>query len=161
MEERRGFMRAIAADVARIAAPALGKRGLAEGQLVARWADVIGAELASGTSPERLSFARGDRREGTLQLRVAPGLALELQHREPQLIERINGFFGYRAVARLRFVQAPPASPRRPRPPVARPLGASDAAALDRSLGGIEDPALKEALRRLGQGVIGRVRHGV
>jgi hypothetical protein len=157
MEERRGWMRAVAEEVGRIAAPALGKRGLAEGQLVTRWAEIIGPELAERTAPERLAFARRDRRDGTLHLRVASSVALEVQHREPQLIERINGFFGYRAVARLRLVQAPP-GPRRAPPPPAPPLAPADEEALDRRLAAIEDPALKAALKRLGQRIVGRSR---
>lgn len=40
-----------------------------------------------------------------LTLSVEPGFATEVQHRAHELIERINTFFGYRCVARLRLVQ--------------------------------------------------------
>lgn len=158
MEERRGRLRAIAAEVPRIAQPVLGKRGLGEAQLVAQWAAIVGAELADQLSPDRLSFPRGERREGTLRLRVASGWALQVQHREPQLIERINAFFGYRAVAKLALVQAPPASAGPPARPAPRPLAAGEHQALDRRLEDIEDPALREALRRLGAAVIGSAK---
>ena len=78
-EERRGRLRAIAAEIPAIAGAALGKRGFGEALLVAQWPAIIGETLAQGVFPEKLSFARGERREGTLHLRVAPGLALEIQ----------------------------------------------------------------------------------
>jgi len=157
-EERRGRLRAIAAEIPGIAGAALGKRGFGEAQLVAQWPSIIGESLAQGVSPERLSFARGERREGTLHLRVAPGLALEVQHREPVLVERINAFFGYRAVARLALKQGPPAFPPAPPPPRPRPLKAEERQSLDRRLAGIEDADLKAALQRLGEAVMGTAK---
>jgi hypothetical protein len=153
-DERRGRVRAIAAEVPRIAGAVLGKRGFAEAQLVAQWPAIIGDSLAQGVSPEKLSFPRGERREGTLHLRVAPGLALEVQHREPVLVERINAFFGYRAVARLALKQGPPAPADAPAPPGRRPLKAEERQSLDRRLAAIDDPSLKAALERLGEAVI-------
>ena len=155
MEQRRGGMRAIGATLPRIAKPILGKHGIGEAQLISEWPAIIGAELAQHCWPVKLSFRRGDRRDGTLKLRVAPAVAVEIQHREPVLIERINGYFGFRAVARLAIVQgtAPVALQI---PPAARPLGAAERQALDRRLAGIADPELRAALERLGSAVIGR-----
>ncbi|HUB95904.1 MAG TPA: DciA family protein [Stellaceae bacterium] len=158
MEQRRGGMRALAGEVARIAAPVLGKRGLAPAHLVASWSSIVGSEWAEKATPERLSFPSSERGDGTLRLRVAPGCATELQHRAPLLLERINGFFGYRAVTRLTLVQGPPLRPsaRPPRKPA--PLAPDERAALDRRLLAVEDPDLRDALRRLGEAVIGSDR---
>src|SRR5579872_1317438 len=105
VERKRGHMRAIAAELPGITAPVLGRHGFAEAQLVTQWASIIGPELAAMAWPEKLSFPRGERREGTLRLRVAAGCAPEIQHRAPLLIERINAFFGYRAIVHLRLIQ--------------------------------------------------------
>jgi hypothetical protein len=146
----------LAGEVPRIAAAVLGKRGFGAAQLVSEWPGIVGTELAQRISPDRLSFPAGERRDGTLRLRVASGFGPEVQHRAPQIMERINGFFGYRAVARLVLVQGPPIRPNRPAaPPRPRPLSAGEQGALDRRLARIEDPELREALRRLGQAVLG------
>lgn len=156
-QERRGRLRAIAAEVPKIAGAVLGKRGFAEAQLVAQWPAIIGDSLAAGVIPEKLSFPRGERRDGTLHLRVAPGLGLEVQHREPVLIERINAFFGYRAVARLALKQGPPAAAA-PAAPPKRKLEAAERQLLARDLAAIDDDALKTALQRLGEAVIGSAK---
>ncbi len=155
MEKRRGSMRALAAEVAKIAAPALGKHGFASAQLIAEWPSVIGDALADKLAPDRLIFPRGERQGGTLRLRVASGFATEALHRTPQILERINGFFGYGAVARLVLVQGPLPRSGRPAPPRPRPLAPAERDALDRDLAGIKDPGLRDALRRLGSAVIG------
>jgi hypothetical protein len=158
LEKRRGGLRALASEVPRIAAPVLGKRGFAAAQLVSEWASVVGAELAAKISPDRLSFPRSERRDGTLRVRVAAGLAVEIQHRAPLILDRINGFFGYGAVSRLVLVQGPPARPPCPAPARPRPLSADERAVLDRRLDRIRDPALRDALRRLGEAVIGTAK---
>jgi hypothetical protein len=158
VEKRRGGLRAIGAEIPRIAGAALGKRGFGEAQLVTQWEAVIGEELAIKISPERISFPRGERRNGTLRLRVASAFATEAQHLEPVLIERINAFFGYGAVARLAFVQGPPLNAA-PKPVPLRTLSADEQREIESRVAGVADPALRDALMRLGRAVAGSQRN--
>jgi hypothetical protein len=158
VEKRRGGLRALGAEIPRIAGAALGKRGFGEAQLVTQWEAVIGDELAKKLSPERISFPRGERRNGTLRLRVASAFATEAQHLEPVLIERINAFFGYGAVARLAFVQGPPLNAPPP-PPRLRKLSAAEQREIESRVAGVADPDLREALKRLGNAVAGSRRN--
>jgi len=156
VEARRGRLQPIGAVLPRVAGRTLGKRGFGEAQLVRHWTEIVGERLARDASPLRLSFPRGGRRDGTLKLRVAPGIALEIQHNEPLLLERINGFFGYRVVARLGLQQTGPApgdrAPRR------RALSEAEAAALERRVGAVADTGLRTALARLGAAVLAAER---
>ena len=158
MEKRRGGLRAIGAEIPRIAGAALGKRGFGEAQLVTQWEAVIGEDLANKISPERISFPRGERRNGTLRLRVASAFATEAQHLEPVLIERINAFFGYGAVARLAFVQGPPLNAA-PKPLPLRKLSADEEREIESRVAGVADPELRAALMRLGAAVAGNRRN--
>jgi hypothetical protein len=82
-------------------------------------------------------------------------LALELQHLEPLVIERINRYFGFAAVSRLSFVQAPIAHPRpRARPSASPALSVDESKRLDSALERIESDGLRAALARLGRAVI-------
>ena len=149
-ERRQGF-RAVGATVSKLAAPIVARRG--GGILVrlkAQWAAIVGADFAAVAWPSALG------RDGALKLRAASTAALELQHRAPLLIERVNLFFGRSVVTRLVLVQGPPPldSPRN-EPPVPR-LVAGEAAALGERLSRIADPELRAALGRLGHAVIGR-----
>ena len=148
-------MKSIASSVSKVAAPILGRRGLAEAELILGWAAVVGEDLARDTLPIKLAFGKGERVDGTLHIKVVSAAAPEVRHREPQILERINSFFGYRAVAHLKLAQGPlPTSPpAAPKPP--RPLKAAETKALASSLDGIEDPELKAALERWGRAVLG------
>jgi len=118
-------------------------------RLKSEWATIVGPDLAPATWPEAL--ARG----GTLKLRVTPAKALELQHRSPLVLERINLFFGREVATRLALVQGPLPLPAPTPPPPASPLGPREAAALDRQLANIASPELRDALAGLGRSVIG------
>ena len=139
--------------VTAVAANALGKKAQAFGALLGDWETIMGPDLAARAMPFKLSFPAGRREGGTLHLRVHGPTALEIQHAEPQLVERINGFFGYAAIARLKILQAAP----RPRPVRrTRPLSAGEEARIRNAAAKVEDEGLREALVRLGQAIASR-----
>jgi len=116
---RRRSMSALGSNVERVTRQVLGKRALAEASLIAEWPSIVGQEFARACQPRRLVFPdRKARREATLVLRVKPGEATRLAHLEPVLVDRVNGFFGYQAVKRLKLEQGhlvdrtPPPRPR-------------------------------------------------
>jgi hypothetical protein len=149
--ERRQGMRAIGVAVSKLAAPVVARCG--GGVLVrlkAEWGAIVGSDWVDVTWPTVLG------RDGALKLRTAPAAALELQHRAPLLIERINLFFGRPAVTRLSLVQGPlPLAPA-PRRPMLRPLSPGEAEALDARLCEVADPELRTALARLGRAMAAR-----
>jgi hypothetical protein len=148
--ERPQGMRAIGVAVSKLAAPIVARRG--GGILVrvkAEWQAIVGNDWGEVTWPTALG------RDGVLKLRTACGAALELQHRAPLIVERINLFFGRQVVTRLALVQGPlPLAPA-PGGPTIRPLSSGEAAALDSRLCGVVDPELRAALARLGRAVAG------
>jgi hypothetical protein len=169
MTRSGGTARSLAQLVPKLARAVMGKRGFAEAGLLADWQAVVGEDIAAKALPERLDFPRGERRDGTLHLSVGGAWALALQHLEPQLVERINSYFGYRAVGRLKLHQVA-LPPRRQVPEPSRAGSPQDAdasgaqgkdAADDvpprtaaaegeaRALAAIEHPALRAALLRL------------
>jgi len=153
--KRGGGLRALGATLPKVTGRLFGRRGFAEGGLIADWPEIVGQELAAVCLPSRLSFPRRDlRREATLTLRVALGHALTLQHLEPVILERVNGYLGYAAVARLRLHQGPLGAPRREPKRTAPMPNPADAARLSARLAEIEDEALRAALGRLGRAVL-------
>jgi hypothetical protein len=151
MTIRRYQSRSISATVEKLTRPIFGKRGFGQGTMIADWPNITGSVLARHTFPEKIVYPRGERGNGTLHLRIdSPALALELQHLEPQLLDRINTHFGYRAVSYIKIIQG--ALPKKEEVPVEekRALTANEKQALDDRLNLVSDPQLKAALRGLG-----------
>ena len=102
--QRKG-LRSLAATLPPITAPIFKTRGFAEAGILTDWPAIVGEMLGRRTAPERIAFPRGDKRGGTLHVTCESAFAPELQHLSPQVIERINGYFGYPAVAQLKILQ--------------------------------------------------------
>lgn len=156
---RRGSSgpKAIAEIAAKVTQPLFRKRGFADGALVADWAAIVGERLAAVSLPESVQFPPKRRSQGTLKLRVAHGgLALELQHLQPQLIQQINGYFGYEAITHMQFIHAPLPPRKSHVTEEERPLDADEERELAALLADVEDGDLRRALDSLGRLVFGR-----
>ena len=136
------------------AKPVFAKRPKAEVALLESWPQIAGPVIAKWARPESLRFAkRSHPRDGTLVLKVDRAFAMDLQHLEGQLIERVNSFFGYSAVKDIRLFQvaelpqkAKPKERRTPEPIPADPEAEAKAAS-------VSDERLRGALARLGAAV--------
>lgn len=148
---RRAYMVALAAEVPALARHALGSRGYAEAGLFTHWAEIAGASLAAASLPVKLSFPRGKRDEGTLTVRCGGPAALELQHLAPSVLERINGHFGYRAVARLKIEQGAVSARRVAAPPP--PLTRLEQNEVAEAIAPVADPEIRDSLSRLGTAI--------
>jgi hypothetical protein len=149
-----GGFRPLASSVPALANKALGRKGMAFAALLGDWPSVAGPEWSACMTPFRLSFPPQQRQDATLHVRLSGAAALAVQHAEPQILERINAWFGYRAVARLKLVHAP--SPAQPRRKPARQPTPQEEEAIAVGVSGIDDPELRAALERLGRAVAGR-----
>ncbi|KUR80257.1 DUF721 domain-containing protein [Novosphingobium sp. FSW06-99] len=134
--------------------PAIGRTafrrfGFVQSSVVTRWPEIIGAAHARHCAPESIRFPVGEKSEGTLHLVVSPAHAPIIQHVVPEIIERVNRFFGYRAVAQVRMrqgaVQAPRAAEPKAPPPSLKPVPLE----LGDSLRDVGDPELRAVLESL------------
>jgi hypothetical protein len=150
-------MRTLDKDFRALTRAAFARYGFAYGDLITQWPAIVGDSVAQWSEPERIKWPRAgaDERKqgGTLVIRVTPGRGLDVQHETPRIIERINAFYGYGAIAAVKIRQG--ALSRKPAASATLPaLGAQAREALESELQGVADPGLREALRRLGQGVL-------
>ncbi|MFC3676197.1 DUF721 domain-containing protein [Ferrovibrio xuzhouensis] len=159
-DRRFNAPKALGVSLGRLTRPALKKRGAAFGDILARWREIAGPMLAAETQPERLIYAAGAGAGATLEIAVSPAFALEVQHLTPLIIDKINGYFGYRAVAGLRLKQMPIRQPESAAAPsrIIRPLTADEQARLAAMLDGVVDRDLRQALEKLGRSLLGAQR---
>jgi hypothetical protein len=139
-------------------ADAFRKQGFAASELVTRWKDIVGAEIAAHAEPVKLQWPRevnGEPGEpATLVLRVEGPVSIEIQHQSAVILERINRFFGWQAVGRIALRQAPLSRPKvNAAPPK---LDAAAGARVESTLRAVTDDELRAALSRLGAAVKGR-----
>ncbi|WP_326525657.1 DUF721 domain-containing protein [Sphingomonas sp.] len=123
--------------------------GFVQSSVVTRWAEIVGDRYARVSAPESIRFPHGERANGVLTLSVQGAHATMMQHIAPEIVERVNRFFGYAAVARLVIRQGEVKREVRRAPPAVRPVSHE----LGDSLRTIADPELKAVLASLAAGV--------
>jgi len=113
------FARAVGSFVPKVVAAAFEKFGFHTAEIMTSWETIVGADLARMTRPEAIKWPRGTKARpavdddgargsgATLVVACDPSFALEVSYRTREIIDRINRYFGYRAIAQLRVVQTP------------------------------------------------------
>lgn len=148
----RSFAKPLSQLVGKTIADAFARQGFASTGLVTHWDEIVGAEIAAHAEPLRMNWPRrvheDDPDPATLVLRVEGPVALEIQHLSGVIIERVNRFFGFRAVGRIAIRQAP--LTRRGAKPRPAPPDPAAIARLAEGMTGIADDKLRAALARLG-----------
>jgi hypothetical protein len=156
MKPSRSFPRPLSQFAGATLSDAFKRQGFASNEIIARWAEIAGPEIAAHSEPAKINWPRtkdGDQappEPATLVLRVEGPAAIEIQHLSGVILERVNRFFGWQAIGRIALRQAPLRRREHSQPPPPDPAAAERIAA---SLPEVEDGALRAALARLGAAV--------
>ena len=141
-------------EVRAIAMPVLGKHGFVSVDILTHWDDIVGSDLAHGIRPEKVTFDRDNRTGGTLHVKRAGGaFAMLFEHQKARVIERINTFFGYPAVARIKIRQG---ALKLTLPPdtSARSLSEAERQRLQQRVSGIQDELLRQKAYDIGAEIL-------
>jgi hypothetical protein len=148
--QRQNRARAVSELLPDVGGAAFRRFGFVQSSIVSRWPEIVGEKWGHASSPESIRFPVGKKQDGTLTLVVRGAHAPMMQHIAPEIMERVNRFFGYQAVARIQIRQGEVAK-REPRraPPSVKPVPAD----LGEGLKSIADPELRAVLESLAAGV--------
>ena len=140
--------------------PLLRQRGFATSELVANWASIVPQPYDRGMIPDRLKWARAapdaPADGATLYVRVDPVHSLGFVHEIPRIRDSINRYFGFFLVSGIRTAREP-FMPRSAVPGQDRHEPTTgERKRIDAIVSPVEDEALREALKRLGEGVMSR-----
>ena len=151
---RRSF-KTIGTNVTKIVKPLISKRGFGNSEIINNWVNIVGNKLAQNIMPQKISYNSNSNLDGVLLLRVnSSSVALEIQYVEKQIINKINTYFGFRAIGRIKIIQGPIPSPERKLTSKIRSIAKTDKIELERKLTSIKDPDLRVALAALGTAII-------
>lgn len=150
--------RPIGGAVTALLDPLLAKRSHVDAALALAWPELAGEKLAGRTQPLNVVWPMRKALDdpfqpGTLSVACEGAVALDLQYRTTELIQRINRFFGYAAISKIRIEQRA-IDQFRPKKRIERPiLVEDDRKKLEIQVDSINSDGLREALFRLGESI--------
>ena len=137
----------------------LGNKGFVEADIILNWGEIIGEELAEYCFPQRIEFQKEKKNNGCLHLDVPSGaFAVEIQHREKYILNKINTYFGYNAVSSIKIMQnnrlqRPPEKKAPQEKPETTELSPQEEQQIKNLSSEINNQNLKEILIKLGHSV--------
>lgn len=146
----------------KVLAPVIARRAGMTQDLLAAWPELCGTRHAAITRPDRIAWPRRATDDdpfepGTLIVACDGAASVLFQHETGEIMARINQFFGFAAISKIRIVQRPVAKlasgKKNLRP---APLDEASQKRLDEVVSAVEDDRLKASLEKLGRGVLAK-----
>ena len=83
----------------------LSRLGSIQNHIFFNWAHIAG-QYADITIPHKIKFGREKNIDGQITIKVQNGFGLEVQHATPFLLDQINARFGFKAISKIKIIQA-------------------------------------------------------
>ncbi len=160
---KRGFESTSSLLMARIR-KASETRGFAVTRVLTHWGDIVGQDIAQIARPVEVSYGRGGM-GATLTVLTTGAQAPMLEMQKEKLRDRVNGVYGYNAIARIRITQTAPTgfaegqAQFSPAPKAKKTPDPETVAEVRKSTAVVADEGLRAALEALGKNVITKHKH--
>ena len=133
-------------------------RGFAVSKLLTNWSEIIGTDLAKIAKPVKVNYGREGLGAGLVLLTNGANAPI-VQAQSKQIIDRVNGVYGYNAISRVRITQIDPNELINEKNEgsisLVKPSELDKTKAKD-EVNGIIDNSLNEALQLLGANIISK-----
>ena len=152
-ERRKAGLMPLGVEMRVLAKNVLGKRGFSNVDLIAHWSDIVGEKLADAVKPDKITYPKNERINGTLYVRVQGGaFATLLEHQKNIILDKVNTFLGYDAVSNIKIQQDVQIELKKPSEPLmVKQLTAEQEKILQERIAGITDETLKKQLYEVGK----------
>ena len=138
-------------------------RGFAVTRLLTHWPEVVGDDIAAIARPVDVKYGRQGGFGATLTVLTTGAQAPMLEMQKERIREKVNGVYGYNAIARIRITQTAPtgfsegqatfAYRQKQTPPPPDPQVLAEAQGLAQDVG---DSGLRQALESLARNVLSK-----
>jgi hypothetical protein len=153
--KRTGRLKDVGDLAGRIIGPALKKRGFASRDIMAQWSAIAPPPYDRVTFPDRLKWRRGEAggQGAILFLRCAEAHRLALAHDSAAIAGAINRYFGYVLVDTVKLSAAPFLAAGDVGKHKTIKASPEQKTEIEKTIKNVQDDGLKQALRKLGQGI--------
>ena len=104
-ERKQSYFKKVGKSLPKIIDKNIKKRNFVEITLIKQWKEIIGQDIAKYCWPIKIVFSDIKNSNGIIFLKTKRGRSMEIEFKNDEIIEKLNQYFGYKAINKISVVQ--------------------------------------------------------
>ena len=104
-ERKQSYFKKVGNSLPKIIDKNIKEKNFIEISLIKKWREIIGDDIAKFCWPIKIRFSEINNLNGIIFLKTMRGKSMEIEFKNEEIIEKLNQFFGYKAIAKISVVQ--------------------------------------------------------
>ena len=104
-ERKQSYFKKIGNTLPKIIDKNIKKKNFIEVSLIKKWREIIGDNIAKLCWPIKIIFSDIKNSNGVIFLKTKRGKSMEVEFKNEEILERLNQYFGYKAITKISVVQ--------------------------------------------------------
>ena len=101
----QSYFKQIGDTLPKILKTKLKKANFVELSIIKNWKEIVGDDIAKNCWPIKIFFSDGNNSNGKIVIKVKRGWSLEIEYKNQEIIEKLNQYFGYKAISKINIIQ--------------------------------------------------------
>ena len=104
-ERKQTYFKKIGNSLPKIVDKNIKEKNFIEISLIKKWREIIGDNIAKFCWPIKIIFSDIKNSNGIIFLKTKRGRSMEIEFKNEEIIEKLNQYFGYKAIDKISVVQ--------------------------------------------------------
>ena len=101
----QSYFKQIGDTLPKIVKTKLKKANFVDISVIKNWKEIVGDDIAKNCWPIKIFFSDGNNSNGKITIKVKRGWSLEIEYKNQEIIEKLNQYFGYKAISKINIIQ--------------------------------------------------------
>ena len=101
----QSYFKQIGDTLPKILKTKLKKVNFVDMSVIKNWKEIVGDDIAKNCWPIKIFFSDGNNSNGKIAIKVKRGWSLEIEYKNQEIIEKLNQYFGYKAISKINIIQ--------------------------------------------------------
>jgi len=102
---KQSFFKKIGKVLPKIIGKDIKKKNSLELSIINNWKEIVEGDIAKFCYPIKIKFSSKEGLNGTIFLKIKRGRSMEIEFRNEEIIEKLNQYFGYKAIDKISIMQ--------------------------------------------------------
>ena len=104
-ERKQSYFKKVGKSLPKIIDKNIKERNFVEITLIKQWKEIIGQDIAKYCWPIKIVYSDIKNSNGIIFLKTKRGRSMEIEFKNDEIIEKLNQYFGYKAINKISVVQ--------------------------------------------------------